>query len=250
MSPLPPQHHGRRTQPLYRRRRLAALFVAAVLAIAGVALWRTFDSGSGPVPAGAGAGTMAAQAKPRLVAKKLGASLPAPVSGEAVVRHGGRLLVLGGLDAASQSASGVFRLDPQTGGLTPAGMLAQPLHDAAASSLGGRVLVLGGGASTSTRGVEVLGSSGNGRIISHLPTPRSDLAAAPVGGRVYLIGGYDGKSLSGAILQTSDGRSFSTLARLPMPVRYPAVASSGDTIYVFGGETASGRRTLARGANT
>ena len=30
-----------------------------------------------------------------------------------------------------------------------------------------------------------------------------------------------------------------------MPVRYPAVASSGDTIYVFGGETASGRATDA-----
>ena len=233
---------------MYHRRRLVALLVGALLAIAGVALWRTFDSGSGPVlggRTGAGADATAARAKPRLVAKKLRAPLPAPVSSEVVVPDGGRLLVLGGLDGASQSVSGVFSLDPQTGGLTPAGTLAQPLHDAAAASLGGRVLVLGGGASASTNGVEAFSSAGAGRIIGHLPAPRSDLAAATVGGRIYLIGGYDGQSPSAAILQTSDGRSFSTVTRLPVPVRYPAVASSGHTIYVFGGETTGGRPTDA-----
>ena len=35
------------------------------------------------------------------------------------------------------------------------------------------------------------------------------------------------------------------IARLPVPVRYPAVAASGHTIYVFGGETAGGKPTDA-----
>ncbi len=47
------------------------------------------------------------------------------------------------------------------------------------------------------------------------------------------------------MLGTADGRRFSTVARLPVPVRYPAVAGSGHTIYVFGGETATGKPTDA-----
>jgi hypothetical protein len=229
---------------VYRRRRLAVLVVGAALAIAAVAMWRTLDPGSGPVLgdlAATGAGPTAAQAEPRLVATRLRVPLPAPVSSEMVVPDGGRLLIIGGLDGASQSASGVFSLDPQTGSLAPAGTLSQPLHDAAAASLGGRVLVLGGGASASTSDVEAVSSPANGLVIGHLPTPRSDLAAATLGGRIYLVGGYDGQRPSAAILRTSDGRSFSTVTRLPVPVRYPAVASTGDTIYVFGGETANGR---------
>ena len=105
--------------------------------------------------------------------------------------------------------------------------------------------MFGGGTSASTNAVEVIGSGANGRVVGRLPAPRSDLVATTVRGQTYLIGGYDGRTPSPDVLRTSDGRSFTTAARLPVPVRYPAVATAGDTIYAFGGETTSGRPTNA-----
>ena len=48
-----------------------------------------------------------------------------------------------------------------------------------------------------------------------------------------------------SVLETTDGSAFKTVASLPVPVRYPAVAVAGNAIYLFGGETASGRPTDA-----
>jgi N-acetylneuraminic acid mutarotase len=39
---------------------------------------------------------------------------------------------------------------------------------------------------------------------------------------------------------TRDGRTFTTVARLPQPVRYPAVAAVGSDLYVFGGLISGG----------
>ena len=107
------------------------------------------------------------------------------------------------------------------------------------------VRVIGGGSAASTDAVQTLGRSGGGSLVGHLPTPRSDLVAAAVGGRVYAMGGYDGTRLSPTVLASRDGRSFSVAARLKVPVRYPAVAAAGGTIYLFGGETSSGQATDA-----
>ena len=215
----------------------------AALIIVTVAFWRTLGSNGGGDP-GVSAGS-GGQPRWRPVARKLPTPLPAPISGEAAVPYRGDLMVLGGLDAADQSASGVFRLDPRTGGAVQAATLPSPVHDAAASTVGQRVFVFGGGTSASTNAVEVIGSGANGRVVGRLPAPRSDLVATTVGGQIYLIGGYDGRTPSADVLRTSDGRSFTTAARLPVPVRYPAVATAGDTIYAFGGETTSGRPTNA-----
>ena len=62
-----------------------------------------------------------------------------------------------------------------------------------------------------------------------------------VGSSAYVLGGYDGQSTVESVLRTSDGRHFATVARLPTPVRYPAVAALGNTIYAFGGELADGK---------
>ena len=40
------------------------------------------------------------------------------------------------------------------------------------------------------------------------------------------------------MLRTQDGRSFTSIGQLPVPVRYPAVAVTGRTLWVFGGEHA------------
>jgi hypothetical protein len=220
-----------------------ALIGVAALALA---LWRVLASGGAAkqdaAPSASGA---VGQTGTRLVAKRLPVPLQAPVSGEAVAPDGKRLLVLGGLDAAGASANGVFSVDPGTGRLVPAGSLAQPVHDAAAATLGGTAYLFGGGDTSSTTAVQAIDAGGTARVVGHLPAPRSDLVAATVGGQVYLIGGYDGRTLSAAVLRTRDGRTFSTAARLPIPVRYPAVAAGGGKIYVFGGETANGVATRA-----
>ncbi|MBO0813732.1 MAG: hypothetical protein J2P30_01045, partial [Actinobacteria bacterium] len=73
-----------------------------------------------------------------------------------------------------------------------------------------------------------------------LPGPRSDLSSVTLGGTAYLVGGYDGTTDDAAVLATGNGRTFRTVARLPVPVRYAAVAGTGGKIYVFGGQTPAG----------
>jgi hypothetical protein len=43
------------------------------------------------------------------------------------------------------------------------------------------------------------------------------------------------------VLTTTDGTTFATLATLPTPVRYPAAAVIGNSLYVIGGEGIDGR---------
>lgn len=223
-----------------RRRIVAVAAVAAVAAAAGLVV----GLGSG----GEEDGSTAAPGVPaqfKLVAKVAPRSLSAPVSGESVVAQGRNLIVIGGLDSASASANGIYNLDPATGGLRPSGTLAEPLHDAAAASLSGRIYVFGGGASASTAHVESFSEGHSASLAGQLPAARSDLAAVSLGGKAYVLGGYDGQAPSPEVLETVDGHRFTTVARLPVPVRYPAAVAAGNAIYVFGGETATGKDTDA-----
>jgi outer membrane protein assembly factor BamB len=181
------------------------------------------------------------------VARPASNQLPEPISGEAVVAMPGGPLILGGLDSASGSVSGVFQLDPASGRLHEEGALSGPLHDAAAVTLGGKVLVFGGGTETSTDAVQALPATGGSiaagataRQVGRLPTVRSDLSAVAVGNTAFVLGGYDGNQTIASVLATTDGSSFTQVAKLPAPGRYLAVAALGDRIYAFGGESASG----------
>jgi len=77
-------------------------------------------------------------------------------------------------------------------------------------------------------------------VAGTLPQPRSDPRSVTIGSTTYIVGGYDGTNPDGAVLATTDGRTFSTAATLPVPVRYPAVAALGTDIYVFGGQAVGG----------
>lgn len=200
--------------------------------------------------AGGGAsepGSPGTTAETVLVARAAPTPLPAPISGESVVAMPDGPLIVGGLDSSGNSARGIFQLDRASGRLHEAGSLAGPLHDAAAAVLGGRLLVLGGGTTTSTDAVQSLPAPG-GRVAADavaestgaLPTVRSDLSAASLGGRTYVLGGYDGSKLVESVLATEDGAHFTEVARLPAPARYMAVASLGERIYAFGGESVRG----------
>ena len=95
-----------------------------------------------------------------LVAHPTPIPLPSPISGESVVATKDGPLIAGGLDSSSGSVSGVFSLDAKGGHLRDVGSLAAPLHDAAATMLGDRVLVFGGGTETSTDTVQALAAPG------------------------------------------------------------------------------------------
>ncbi|HLH28696.1 MAG TPA: PQQ-binding-like beta-propeller repeat protein [Acidimicrobiales bacterium] len=191
-------------------------------------------------------------------------SLPAPVSREAIVADGSSLLVLGGLSSSGTSASAVAVVDPQAGSTSTVGSLAAPVHDAAAATEGGSVSLFGGGSPATVdtvQGFPLPGAGGaapqKGTVAGRLPEPRSDLAAVTVGERgagrpvaaqkaavTYLVGGYDGQTTYlPDVLATSDGTHFSKVAALPVPVRYPALASVGGLVYAFGGQVRSSGST-------
>jgi N-acetylneuraminic acid mutarotase len=226
-----------------RRRRLAVPIAIVLLLIVGAAL--ALGGGS------SGGGRTRSDSEPETklvaVAKASPHALPAPISGEAVVATTAGPLIIGGLDSASNSASGVFALEPASGELTEVGTLTGPLHDAAATVLGDRVLVFGGGTETSSDEVQALAAPG-GRVahgtaaetVGKLPTVRSDLSAVTIGKTAYVLGGYDGTAPLDSVLATTDGSSFTEVAQLPAPARYLAVAALGGRIYAFGGETESG----------
>jgi hypothetical protein len=166
--------------------------------------------------------------------------LPSGISREVVLASGGSLLIIGGLNQRSVTTTAVTRLNTVTGRATPTGRLAAASHDAAGAVLGGRPFLFGGGTETSLAAVQSLHGRGTATVAGRLPGPRSDLSAVTLGGTAYLIGGYDGAAYATAVLATSNGTAFRTVARLPVPVRYAAVAGAGRQIYVFGGQTQAG----------
>ena len=166
--------------------------------------------------------------------------LPWPIAREVVLARGGDLLIAGGLTQRSATTGAMFLLDPVTGRVRRAGLLARPTQDAAAALVSGQAYVFGGSAAASVADVQALSASGTTATAGQLPEPRSGASAVTLGGSAYLIGGYDGASLETPVLATTDGRRFRAVATLPVPVRYPAVAGVGKTIWVFGGQTPSG----------
>jgi len=227
--------------PSRGRRQRRLLYLIGILALVVVAIVIGAGSGGGGSPAGS------APTARTVLAAHPSQPLPAAISGESVVATKQGPLILGGLDSAENSASGVFLLDSASGKLSEAGSLTGPLHDSAATMLGERVLVFGGGTEASTDAVQALPAPGGivaagttAEATGRLPTVRSDLSAVTVGETAYLLGGYDGSKPIDSVLATTDGSTFTQVARLPAPGRYLGVAALGGRIYAFGGETASG----------
>ena len=214
---------------------IGALIVVGLNAISG-------SSGGGQSESGQTASARSLRSGPaRLVASNR-ARMPVAIHGEAVAPSSGALLVIGGEDSGG-SSDRVYRLDPATGRSSPEGSLVQPLHDAAAVTLGSGTLVFGGGNTSTLDLVQALTPGAAAQAVGHLPDAVSDISAVHLAGAAYVLGGFDGQQPSASVLQTTSGRSFTRVARLPTPVRYAAAATTGDKIYLFGGELADGSDT-------
>ena len=94
--------------------------------------------------------------------------------------------------------------------------------------LGEQVLVFGGGTETSTDAVQALPAPGGivaagtvAETVGRLPTVRSDLSAVTVGETAYVLGGYDGSKPIDSVLATTDGSTFTQVAKLPAPGPLP-----------------------------
>jgi N-acetylneuraminic acid mutarotase len=158
----------------------------------------------------------------------------------------GNIDTLGGLTGTGKSTTAsVVQIDPTTGKSQSVASLPVPVHDAAGAVIGSRYFVFGGGAATLTNSVQSYApDSGAGSpptsVAGQLPSQRADLATATAtDGTVFLAGGYDGTNFSPSVLSTRNGTTFSVIAQLPVPVRYPAVAVADGKLWVIGGETAN-----------
>jgi Kelch motif len=200
-------------------------------------------SGSGGGSTESRAQAKAAESPTRLSARVGPDRLPQALHGEAVASSRGGLLVIGGEDSGGTSTDRVYELNLAGRVATPNGTLAEPLHDAAATTVRRMTLVFGGGNTSTLNLVQVLAPRGPAVPVGHLPDGLSDLSAVRAGAAAYVIGGFNGQRPSASVLETTDGRAFTRVARLPTPVRYAAVAAVPDKIYVFGGELGSGRET-------
>jgi outer membrane protein assembly factor BamB len=240
-----------------RRRGIVAAGVAVVV-IAGVAAWMANRPGNSATRSATGTSAGhshqeqtrqaggAATHQPLAAAESglLSWRLPLPLSREVVLpAQDGQFTVLGGLTSGNASTADVYSVKPTVGAVHKIGTLTAPLHDAAAAVSGGQALILGGGTPVTTGGVQRFpldGRGGTATTAGSLPAPRSDAQAVTIGGTTYLAGGYDGSKPDAAVLATTDGHTYTTVAALPVPVRYPAVAVLNGQILVFGGQAITG----------
>jgi hypothetical protein len=175
--------------------------------------------------------------------------LPFAIAREVVLARGHDLLVIGGITQQLATTAAIIQLDTATGRSTHAGRLASPAHDAAGAVLGGRPYLFGGGDQAELASVQAVRRSGTAVVAGQLPGPRSDISSVTLGRTAYLVGGYDGTSWIGTVLATTNGRTFTAVATLPVPVRYAAVAGAGNRIWVFGGLTPAGNSRVIQRVN-
>ena len=117
-------------------------------------------------------------------------SLPAARAGSATTAFHGRVIVAGGLSGADVSTDTVFELSPE-GTVASLHSLPSAIHDAAAATLGRRLLVFGGGVSEGSDHIVQL-FPGPSRQVGTLPQALSDVVAAEIAGTAYVAGGWNG----------------------------------------------------------
>ena len=216
-------------------RSLIAVMTAVGVACTGPAS-RTLDGPIAVASTPPGPASSVAPEAAALAVRSAGYGLVAPIQRSVAVWDGNTIYIAGGLDAADTTVGGVFSMNPTSGRLIPLGSLAQPVHDAAATMISGKLYVFAGGAGAGTDTVQAFDpATGTGMVVGHLPVALSDLGATQIGNVTYLVGGYDGTKPRSEIYATTDGTTFSTIGHLPVGLRYPAVTEVGGRLVIAGG---------------
>ena len=230
--------------------------ILLALVLVGGVLFLTLPTGGTVAPSRtaaptSGGSTNSSTAAPSLEAGSEPWQLAAPLSRETVTTDHGQLRILGGLTPSGSSIGSVTSLDPATGTFTASGSLPAVVHDGGGATLGTSSFIFGGGSPNTFATVQSVSqpptassAAAPSQVVGQLPQPRSDLAVASITSSgshpsttLYIVGGYDGTNYLPTVLATSDGSHFTDSAKLPVPVRYPAVASLGGKLYAFGGQT-------------
>ena len=234
---------GEKRRAQIRRRRLV---LSLIVVLAGVVIAIVISSGPAPPPAAKSSSSTNNAIVTGVAAIKavtLPWQLTSPLSREVVLpgASSNELLIAGGLGSSGSSDSGIYALDTADGRLTPRGSLTTPTHDAAGAIEHKDALVFGGGTTGPSATTQRFTLSGTALSSGLLPQARADAAATTIGNTAYIVGGYNGPALDPEVLATTDGLHFKSVAALPVPVRYPAVAALDGKIYVFGGQTVNGQ---------
>lgn len=167
-------------------------------------------------------------------------ALPAPLRDPAYAALGGtRFAMLGGLDAADVSADGIEIADLRR--VLHTATLPSAQHDAQGALLGGKVYVFGGGSATELD--HILSYDPASDAVSQVGTllaPQSDVAVTRAGGEAYIVGGFDGTNYLNTVVAWRPGAGPRVEARLPVGLRYAAVAIADGGLLVIGGSTPTG----------
>jgi DNA-binding beta-propeller fold protein YncE len=170
------------------------------------------------------------------------ASLPAAVQLPGLARlSDGRVLAVGGLDAADSSSSAIARILPAPSRVIAA--LARAAHDVGVTAIGHTAYAFGGGtAGGPINTITAIDARGRTRPAGSLPVAMSDTTAVTLGTTAYVIGGYTTTVPLRSVLAFRPGRHVRVAAEMPHPLRYGAAAAIGSRIYVAGGTTGTQAR--------
>ncbi len=179
----------------------------------------------------------------------LASRLPVPVYRTMAASDGRTIYLLGGLTQPGKNLNTIYAFDPTSGRFNLAGRLAAPTHGGNALWVDGRAIVYGGAETMPRDWVQSFDPSTRRTVIAaHLPAKRADDGVARVGTRTLVFGGFDGINRLGDVF-ASDGGAFRMFAQLKEPIRYPAVATSGRSAYLFGGLLTGAQYTGTFSAN-
>jgi N-acetylneuraminic acid mutarotase len=145
---------------------------------------------------------------------------------------GSGAVLMGGLDQADVSVADVVQAG--AGGARKLGTLPTALHDAAAATLGGQAVLIGGG-EPSHNEIWTVSANGNATLAGHLPAAGSDVSAATIGTTVYVVGGYTGTQPLDTIVAWTGTGTGRVVAHIPHPVRYAAVTAAAGKLIIAGG---------------
>lgn len=239
-----------------RKRRLAAwlrIAIAALLIGAGAsaaAVWAADrdhgDEGSVQTAAtGKDSRGVAQPNRPLRIRARSAGSLSAPLQDAAMAAVGGKVLLLGGLNAADVSTADIRTI--VRGHERTIGRLPTVFHDGAAVGVGRFAYEFGGGDGVRQLDqiLRVDPSTGAVVRVGTMPAPSSDQAAAAVGDEAYVVGGYTGTEWLNTIVAWRPGGNAHVVARLPVPVRYAGVAAAGGKVVIAGGSLPNGTASRA-----